>query len=71
MDQKGAGIHLRTFARSFIVDDGDQRFVFVSVESAMIGHDVRSSVRLQFVYLLRLNKMSMDGYCSKGADLEY
>ncbi|XP_015117152.1 neutral ceramidase [Diachasma alloeum] len=44
MDQKGTGLHLRTFARSFIIDDGNQRFVFVSVESAMIGHDVRSAV---------------------------
>ncbi|XP_011300650.1 neutral ceramidase [Fopius arisanus] len=44
MDQKGTGLHLRTFARSFIIDDGDQRIVFVSVESAMIGHDVRAAV---------------------------
>lgn len=45
IDQKGAGLHLRTFARSFIVDDGEQRFVFVSVESAMVGHDLRAAVR--------------------------
>lgn len=48
--QKGTGLHLRTFARSFIIDDGEQRFVFVSVESAMIGHDVRSAVG-QFINL--------------------
>ncbi|XP_063992674.1 neutral ceramidase [Diachasmimorpha longicaudata] len=47
MDQKGTGLHLRTFARSFIIDDGIERFVFVSVESAMIGHDVRSAVIAQ------------------------
>lgn len=44
IDQKGSGLHLRTFARSFIIDDGEERFVFVSVESAMIGHDVRATV---------------------------
>ncbi|XP_011498417.1 PREDICTED: neutral ceramidase [Ceratosolen solmsi marchali] len=44
MDQKGSGLHLRTFARSFIIDDGQQRFVFVSVDSAMIGHDVKAAV---------------------------
>ncbi|XP_034949883.1 neutral ceramidase [Chelonus insularis] len=44
IDQKGEGLHLRTYARSFIIDDGNERFVFVSVESAMIGHDVRAAV---------------------------
>lgn len=44
MDQKGSGLHLRTFARSFIIDDGEQRIVFVSVDSAMIGHDVKAAV---------------------------
>ncbi|XP_076396193.1 neutral ceramidase isoform X4 [Megachile rotundata] len=44
IDQKGSGIHLRTFSRAFIVDDGEQRFVFVSVDSAMIGNGVRQAV---------------------------
>ncbi|KAK0183423.1 hypothetical protein PV327_001467 [Microctonus hyperodae] len=44
IDQKGSGLHLRTFARTFIIDDGTERFVFVSVESAMIGHDLRAEV---------------------------
>ncbi|XP_011872578.1 PREDICTED: neutral ceramidase [Vollenhovia emeryi] len=44
MEQKGTGIHLRTFARTFIIDDGVERFVFVSVESAMIGNDIRQEV---------------------------
>lgn len=47
MEQKGAGLHLRTFSRAFIIDDGEERFVFVSVESAMVGHDVRNAVRCQ------------------------
>lgn len=44
IDQKGSGIHLRTFSRAFIIDDGEERFVFVSVDSAMIGDGVRQTV---------------------------
>ncbi|CAL7938819.1 unnamed protein product [Xylocopa violacea] len=44
IDQKGSGLHLRTFSRAFIIDDGEQRFVFVSVDSAMIGNGVRLAV---------------------------
>lgn len=43
-EQKGSGLHLRTFSRAFIIDDGEERFVFVSVDSAMIGHGVRMAV---------------------------
>jgi neutral ceramidase len=46
MDQKGNGLHLRTFSRAFIVDDGMERFVFVSVDNAMIGNDIRQEVCL-------------------------
>ncbi|XP_011695702.1 PREDICTED: neutral ceramidase-like isoform X2 [Wasmannia auropunctata] len=44
IEQKGTGIHLRTFARAFIIDDGVERFVFVNVDSAMIGNDIRQEV---------------------------
>ncbi|KAL6265618.1 hypothetical protein P5V15_002412 [Pogonomyrmex californicus] len=44
LDQTGKGLHLRTFSRAFIIDDGLQRFVFVSVDSAMIGNDIRQEV---------------------------
>lgn len=44
IDQKGSGLHLRTFARTFIIDDGTQRFVFVSVDCGMIGNDIRQEV---------------------------
>ncbi|XP_053985097.1 neutral ceramidase [Hylaeus volcanicus] len=44
IDQKGSGLHLRTFSRAFVIDDGNERFVFVSVDSAMIGNDVRQAV---------------------------
>lgn len=44
INQKGSGLHLRTFSRAFIIDDGEERFVFVSVDSAMIGNGVRQTV---------------------------
>lgn len=49
MDQKGSGLHLRTFSRAFIIDDGEERFVFVSVDSAMIGNDIRQEVSYSFL----------------------
>lgn len=44
MKQRGQGLHLRQFARSFIVDDGIKRVVFVSVDGAMISHPVKRDV---------------------------
>ncbi|XP_032681175.1 neutral ceramidase [Odontomachus brunneus] len=44
LDQKGSGLHLRTYARAFIIDDGTERFVFVSVDCGMIGNDIRQEV---------------------------
>ncbi|XP_044015434.1 neutral ceramidase-like, partial [Aphidius gifuensis] len=43
-DQKGTGIHLRTFSRAYIIEKNNEIFVFVSVESAMISHNVRAEV---------------------------
>ncbi|XP_072745601.1 neutral ceramidase [Anoplolepis gracilipes] len=52
IDQKGNGLHLRTFSRAFIIDDGVERFVFVSIDSAMVCNDIRQEVlrklRIQF-----------------------
>lgn len=42
--QRGQGLHLRQFARAFIVDDGIKRIVFVSVDGAMISHAVKRDV---------------------------
>jgi len=52
LGQKGKGIHLRQFARAFIVDDGKERLAFVSVDCAMIGNGLRREVlaRLQHTY---------------------
>ncbi|XP_068081600.1 neutral ceramidase isoform X2 [Anabrus simplex] len=44
LTQKGRGIHLRQFSRAFIVDDGNSRFVFVSVDCGMIGNGLRREV---------------------------
>lgn len=42
--QKGHGLHLRQYARAFIVDDNTKRVVFVSFDGAMIGHTVKRDV---------------------------
>lgn len=42
--QRGQGLHLRQFARTFIVDDNTKRIVFVSVDGAMISHAVKRDV---------------------------
>lgn len=44
LKQRGQGLHLRQFARSFVVDDGTNRVVFVSVDGAMISHAVKRDV---------------------------
>jgi neutral ceramidase len=44
LGQKGTGIHLRQFSRAFIIDDGQHRLVFVSVDCAMIGNGLRKEV---------------------------
>ncbi|XP_025992627.2 neutral ceramidase isoform X2 [Solenopsis invicta] len=44
LEQKGNGLHLRTFSRAYIIDDGAERFVFVNVDSGMMGHDIRQEV---------------------------
>lgn len=63
MDQKGTGLHLRTFSRAFIVDDGEQRFVFVSVDSAMVGHDVRAAVSLYNFLAPKFSKKKISHAC--------
>lgn len=48
--QRGQGLHLRQFARAFIVDDGIKRIVFVSVDGAMISHAVKRDVNCFFFF---------------------
>jgi Neutral/alkaline non-lysosomal ceramidase, N-terminal len=51
LEQKGAGIHLRQFARSFVFDDGASRVLFVSVDVAMVSVALRKEV-LTFALLI-------------------
>lgn len=44
VSQKGHGLHLRQYARAFIVDDDIKRVVFVSFDGAMVGHSVKRDV---------------------------
>lgn len=50
MKQRGQGLHLRQFARSFIIDDGFKRVLFISVDGAMISHAVKRDVSLFIFY---------------------
>lgn len=47
LEQTGHGIHLRQFARAFVIEDeeNNRRIVFVSVDAGMMGHGVRKEVR--------------------------
>ncbi|XP_059055431.1 neutral ceramidase [Achroia grisella] len=58
-EQTGHGIHLRQFARAFVLEndaESQERVVFVSVDAAMMGHGVRREV------LKRLKKRYGDLY---------
>lgn len=44
LDQKGTGLHLRQWARSYIIDDGERRVVFVNVDVGMISDVLRLGV---------------------------
>ena len=61
LGQKGKGIHLRQFARAFIVDDGKERLAFVSVDCAMIGNGLRREVSTLWLAGCRANtKVGVD-----------
>lgn len=44
MAQRGHGLHLRQYARTFIVENNGKRVVFVNVDGAMVSHGVRRDV---------------------------
>lgn len=44
IQQKGSGIHLRQFSRTFIIDDGDNRLAYVSIDAGMVGTGLRKEV---------------------------
>lgn len=45
LEQQGTGLHTRQWARAFVISDGENRFVFVSVDVAMMGDGVRKEVK--------------------------
>ncbi|XP_063700264.1 neutral ceramidase [Culicoides brevitarsis] len=81
MAQRGKGIHLRQFARTFIVGDQttNDRIVFVSVDAAMMGHNVKRGVieRLAATYgpdLYRMDNVIISGthtHSAPGGFLSY
>lgn len=44
ISQRGQGLHLRQYARAFIVEDTDKRVVFVSIDGAMVSHPIKRTV---------------------------
>lgn len=43
--QVGRGIHLRQFARAFVVEDeNNKRVAFVSIDAGMVGHGLKREV---------------------------
>jgi len=46
MEQSGEGIHLRQFSRAFLIEDSDStsRIAFVSIDSAMMGDQIKKEV---------------------------
>ncbi|CAO1418967.1 unnamed protein product [Diamesa serratosioi] len=65
IQQKGHGIHLRQFARAFIMDDGSKRVVFVSVDAGMISHAVKLNVikelAIKYGNLYNFNNLLISG----------
>ena len=50
-EQRSAGIHMRQFSRTFIIDDGVQRVVFTSVDCGMIDQIIKTEAKEQFLLL--------------------
>jgi len=44
MEQSGEGIHLRQFSRAFLIEDSTSRIAFVSIDSAMMGDQIKKDV---------------------------
>ncbi|KAK9754308.1 Neutral/alkaline non-lysosomal ceramidase, N-terminal [Popillia japonica] len=44
LTQRGYGLHLRQWSRAFIIDDGTNRIVFVSVDTGMVGYGIKEAV---------------------------
>lgn len=61
MEQQGSGIHLRQWARSFIIEKDGSRLVFVNVDCAMMNDGVRIQVQ-SFLFQLNFLLLNLIGY---------
>lgn len=52
LGQKGHGIHLRQFARAFVLEQDGTRIVYVSIDAAMMGIGVRREVKRPLYFSL-------------------
>lgn len=46
LEQQGTGLHTRLWSRGFIINDGENRIAFVSVDAGMMGDGIRIEVNL-------------------------
>jgi neutral ceramidase len=44
--QLSAGIHTRQYSRAFIINDGSQSVVFISVDCALMDQVIKTEVRI-------------------------
>ena len=42
--QINSGIHMRLYSRAYIIDDGQRRVVFASVDCGMMSQNLKTSV---------------------------
>ncbi|KAK4881184.1 hypothetical protein RN001_004503, partial [Aquatica leii] len=42
--QIGSGLHLRQYARAYVIEDDPKKFAFVSIDTAMIGYFIKNKV---------------------------
>lgn len=60
LTQVGCGLHLRQFARTYIIDDGQNRAAFVTVDALAMAHSVRRQVITKTIFFL--SKMFCEGF---------
>ena len=46
--QVSSGIHMRQYARTFIIDDGDNRVVYVNIDCGMIDQAIKTEVSSKY-----------------------
>jgi len=54
-DQVTAGIHMRQFARAFIIEDNSNRIVFVNVDCHSIDQIIKLEVKYIVLFFLLLS----------------